>query len=67
MSLVPNNSLALLIIFLFKPNFSDMANAFDLPGMPIKSLYVGFKVSKLNSNAPFSTQFFDRAYLLSSG
>ena len=52
---------------LFSPSFSDMANAFDLPGIPMRSLYVGFNVSTLNSNAPFLTPTFERAYLLSSG
>ena len=40
---------------------SDISKAFDLPGTPIKSLYVGLNVSKSNSTAAFSTPSLVRA------
>ncbi len=49
------SSPALSIIVLSIPNLSEIAKAFDLPGIPIKSLYVGLKELTSNSHEPFST------------
>ena len=41
--------------------FDAIAKALLLPGMPIKSLYVGLNVSTLNSQDAFSTPSVERA------
>ena len=48
------------------PSFFDISKAFDFPGTPIKSLYVGVSVSTSNSIAAFSTPLVARAYFFSS-
>ena len=46
---------ALFIISSDIPSMEAIAKAFDLPGMPIMSLYVGFNVATSNSHEAFST------------
>ena len=49
---------ASLIISEDKPKAPAIANAFDFPGIPIISLYVGFRVETSNSQLAFSTPSF---------
>ena len=53
--------LASSIIVSESPSFDEIAKALLLPGMPIKSLYVGLNVSTLNSQDAFSTPSVERA------
>ncbi len=62
----PRSSEALSIIDSLRPSFLEISKALDLPGSPILSLYVGDRVSTLNSIEAFSTPSVERAYFLSS-
>ena len=53
---------ALSIIVLEMPILSEIANAFERPGVPIMSLKVGFKVSTSNSQPAFVTPSVLSAY-----
>ena len=48
------------------PSRLEMAKAFDFPGMPISSLYVGQSVSTSNSQLAFSTPAVVMAKVFSS-
>ena len=43
------------MMFSGSPSFFEIAKALDLPGTPISSLYVGCRVSTLNSQLAFVT------------
>ena len=48
------------------PRRFEIANAFDLPGTPIRSRYVGRSVATSNSQQPFSTPSVRSAYAFNS-
>ena len=57
---------ALSMINCESPSRFEIANALLFPGIPIRSLYVGARVSTSNSHDAFSTLLFESAYTLSS-
>ena len=59
-------ALALSMMLSSIPSFFAMAKAFDFPGIPIISLYVGWSVATSNSQLAFSTPGVLMANVLSS-
>ena len=66
MSFFSTKDLALFKILISKPSFLLIEKALLLPGIPISNLYVGLRVSILNSKLAFSNPLLANAYSFNS-